>query len=93
MRVLATAVSEYRRRAQDDLVTLPMSVYFDHTTQVAAPGDFDLLIAHVTTFTGKTYDFSPDTQADPHGLIVKSSITPPPALTRLVVLTANEPTS
>jgi hypothetical protein len=91
MRVLASGVSEYRRRAQDDVVTLPMNVYFDHTTQVSAPGDFNLLIAHVKTFTGKMYDFSPDTQADPNGLIVKSAISPPPAPTRLVVLTANEP--
>jgi hypothetical protein len=91
MRVLATAVSEYRRRAQDDVVTVPMGVYFDHTTPVSTPGDFDLLIAHVTTFTGKTYDFSPDTQADPNGLILKSAITPPPALARLVVLTAHAP--
>jgi hypothetical protein len=72
--------------------TLPMNVYFDHTTQVVAPGDFNLLIAHVKTFTGKTYDFSPDRQPDPHGLIVKSAISPPPAPTRFVVLTANEPT-
>jgi hypothetical protein len=92
MRVLATAVSEYRRRAEDDTVTLPMNIYFDHTTQVAAPGDFNLLIAHVKTFTGKTYDFLPDTQPDPKGLIVKSAITGPGATNRLVVLTANEPT-
>src|SRR5262249_34117538 len=78
MRALATAVSEYRRGAKDDTTTLPMNVYFDHTTQVTVPGDFNLLIAHVKTFTGKTYDFSPDTQSDPHGLIVKSAISPAP---------------
>jgi hypothetical protein len=91
MRVLATSVSEYRRRAEDDKVTLPMNIYFDHTTQVAAPGDFNALIAHVKTFTGKTYDFLPDTQVDPNGLIVKATITAGPAPTRLVVLTAKEP--
>jgi hypothetical protein len=91
MRVLATAVSEYRRAAQDDVATYPMGIYFDHSTQVSVPGDFDLLIAHVTTFTGKHYDFQPDTQPDPTGLVVKSSITPPGS-SRYVVLTANEPT-